>query len=74
MLFCILKFTGNNENENEKKNSYDPTTLPRLVDFDDELWKSGGGNKFGLSPGEWTDDASMSLCLAGSRFVFSVVC
>ena len=25
-----------------------------------------GGGPFGLSPGDWTDDTSMALCLAAS--------
>lgn len=25
-----------------------------------------GGGKFGLAPGEWTDDTAMALCLADS--------
>jgi ADP-ribosyl-[dinitrogen reductase] hydrolase len=46
--------------------SYDRTATPQLVGFDDVIWRGTGGNKFGLAPGQWTDDASMALCLAES--------
>lgn len=31
-----------------------------------EFWTKGGYNRFGLHPGQWTDDASMGFCLADS--------
>lgn len=47
--------------------SYDANAQPRLTSMnDDAVWKTAGCNKFGLLPGQWTDDASMSLCLAES--------
>jgi hypothetical protein len=45
---------------------YDPKAAPRLTGFDEAVWKAKPGNKFDLLPGQWTDDASMSLCLAES--------
>lgn len=46
--------------------SYDAAAQPRVVGFDDAVWRTQGCNKFGLLPGQWTDDASMALCLAES--------
>jgi len=38
-----------------------------LKGFDQpEIWNNPGLNKFDLKPGQWTDDASMALCLAES--------
>eukprot|EP01090_Pellita_catalonica_P015422 TRINITY_DN4185_c0_g1_i1.p1 TRINITY_DN4185_c0_g1~~TRINITY_DN4185_c0_g1_i1.p1 ORF type:complete len:436 (+),score=91.33 TRINITY_DN4185_c0_g1_i1:173-1309(+) len=37
-----------------------------LTGFSDELWKKNAYNRFKLKPGQWTDDASMSFCLAES--------
>jgi len=31
-----------------------------------EIWKKQGYNRFRLKPGQWTDDASMGLCIADS--------
>lgn len=31
-----------------------------------DIWKEPGYNSFGLEPGQWTDDASMGLCIADS--------
>jgi len=39
------------------------------TDFSDAIWKKGGYNRFRLKPGQWTDDASMMLCLADSLLV-----
>jgi ADP-ribosyl-[dinitrogen reductase] hydrolase len=46
--------------------SYDADAEPRVDGFADVVWRSGGGNKFGLAPGQWTDDASMALSMAES--------
>lgn len=43
---------------------YGSTTLRRMGQ--PEVWACQGHNKFCLKPGQWTDDASMSLCLADS--------
>jgi ADP-ribosyl-[dinitrogen reductase] hydrolase len=41
-----------------------------LVDLiQPEVWQRAGYNSFGLKPGQWTDDASMALCLADSLIV-----
>merc|ERR1719356_60878 len=32
----------------------------------DAIWEKPGYNRFGLKPGQWTDDASMALCIADS--------
>jgi len=37
-----------------------------LKGFDVQIWKKPGYNSFGLKPGQWTDDASMGLCIAES--------
>jgi ADP-ribosyl-[dinitrogen reductase] hydrolase len=37
-----------------------------LKGFDAALWKKDNYNRFGLKPGQWTDDTSMALCLADS--------
>ncbi len=37
-----------------------------IVGFSPEPWEKPGYNAFGLQPGQWTDDASMALCLADS--------
>ena len=37
-----------------------------LKGFDTGFWKKDGYNRFGLRPGQWTDDTSMALCLADS--------
>lgn len=29
----------------------------------ESIWTKGGYNSFGLKPGQWTDDASMALCI-----------
>jgi ADP-ribosyl-[dinitrogen reductase] hydrolase len=42
---------------------YDST---ELTGFDAALWKKEHYNRFGLKPGQWTDDTSMALCLADS--------
>jgi len=34
-----------------------------------EVWRNPAYNKFGLKSGQWTDDASMSLCVADSLLV-----
>ena len=46
--------------------SYDAAATPRVAGFDAAVWRTPGCNKFGLLPGQWTDDASMSLALAES--------
>eukprot|EP00755_Sulcionema_specki_P005128 Sspe_Gene.31893::Locus_15674_Transcript_1_1_Confidence_1.000_Length_1596::g.31893::m.31893 len=46
---------------------YGSTTL-RGMDHD-EVWQSHSYNSFNLKPGQWTDDASMGLCLADSLLV-----
>lgn len=43
--------------------SYHNTTV---TGFNDDAWTSQLGNSFSLKPGQWTDDASMGLCLAES--------
>lgn len=35
----------------------------------EEIWRKGGYNSFGLKPGQWTDDASMGLCVVDSLLV-----
>ena len=41
-----------------------------LKDFgQQEVWSKPGYNSFGLKPGQWTDDASMALCLADTLLV-----
>lgn len=32
----------------------------------EEIWTKTGYNRFSLKPGQWTDDASMALCIADS--------
>ena len=39
---------------------------PRFVLTPREIRYVAPMNKFGLDPGQWTDDASMGLCLADS--------
>eukprot|EP00049_Salpingoeca_infusionum_P023487 m.12419 g.12419 ORF g.12419 m.12419 type:complete len:436 (+) comp5824_c0_seq2:129-1436(+) len=39
--------------------------------FDPELWK-GRRNRFQVLPGQWTDDASMALCILDSLLVKSI--
>jgi len=34
-----------------------------------EIWVRPGYNRFGLKPGQWTDDASMAFCLGDSLLV-----
>ncbi len=36
---------------------------------DEHIWAAGPCNRFRLKPGQWTDDASMALCLADSLLV-----
>eukprot|EP01127_Copromyxa_protea_P020678 TRINITY_DN6936_c0_g1_i1.p1 TRINITY_DN6936_c0_g1~~TRINITY_DN6936_c0_g1_i1.p1 ORF type:complete len:426 (+),score=58.13 TRINITY_DN6936_c0_g1_i1:1042-2319(+) len=38
-------------------------------DFNNDIWKKVHYNRFSLKPGQWTDDASMMLCLADSLLV-----
>ena len=38
----------------------------KLTDMGDECWDSG---RFFLKPGQWTDDASMALCLVDTLLV-----
>lgn len=40
-----------------------------LTGFDEAIWTKPGYNAFGLRPGQWTDDASMALCLADSLLI-----
>lgn len=35
----------------------------------DDVWHNPRYNRFRLRPGQWTDDASMGLCLADSLLV-----
>ena len=37
-----------------------------LEGFDKKVWSKEGYNSFGLKVGQWTDDASMGLCIAES--------
>lgn len=37
-----------------------------LTGFDADAWQRPGCNRFGLQPGQWTDDTSLALCLADS--------
>eukprot|EP01091_Cochliopodium_minus_P005329 TRINITY_DN1527_c0_g1_i1.p1 TRINITY_DN1527_c0_g1~~TRINITY_DN1527_c0_g1_i1.p1 ORF type:complete len:449 (-),score=126.42 TRINITY_DN1527_c0_g1_i1:21-1367(-) len=37
-----------------------------LKGFQEEIWFKENYNRFGLKPGQWTDDASMGLCIAES--------
>ncbi|KAG2385792.1 hypothetical protein C9374_002941 [Naegleria lovaniensis] len=34
-----------------------------------EIWQKSNYNRFGLKPGQWTDDFSMALCIADSLLV-----
>jgi len=42
------------------------------VELPTQLWKKNGYNTFNLKPGQWTDDASMGLCVADSLLVHPV--
>lgn len=48
---------------------YGATEFPNDGSLPKELWTRGHYNTFSLKPGQWTDDASMGLCLADSLLV-----
>jgi len=61
-LGAPFEFTHYIANPHQKQNDYFMTDGLTQVD----LWTSGYNNAFRLKVGQWTDDASMGLCLADS--------
>ncbi len=48
-------------------------TEEAAISIPEQLWKVQSYNRFRLKPGQWTDDASMGLCLMDSLLVHRAV-